>query len=151
MKYNNRKFQVVVILLLFAILAAILLLGFFKENKSIDRVAYVELDRVFAEHPARTAAEAKLNQKAAQYQQRLEAEASNLSGNQQKQLLAAYQKELQNLETELRNSVLKEVETIIIQTAEVKDVKFVLEAEDVLYGGYNLTDDVLTAIKSEWQ
>lgn len=151
MKYNNRKFQVVVILLLFAILAAVLLLGFFKENKSIDRVAYVELDRVFAEHPARTAAEAKLNQKAAQYQQRLEAEASNLSGNQQKQLLAAYQKELQNLETELRNSVLKEVETIIIQTAEVKDVKFVLEAEDVLYGGYNLTDDVLTAIKSEWQ
>lgn len=151
MKYNNRKFQVVVILLLFAILAAILLLGFFKQNKSIDRVAYVELDRVFAEHPARTAAEAKLNQKAAQYQQRLEAEASNLSGNQQKQLLAAYQKELQNLETELRNSVLKEVETIIIQTAEVKDVKFVLEAEDVLYGGYNLTDDVLTAIKSEWQ
>lgn len=151
MKYNNRKFQVVVILLLFAILAAVLLLGFFKHNKSIDRVAYVELDRVFAEHPARTAAEAKLNQKAAQYQQRLEAEASNLSGNQQKQLLAAYQKELQNLETELRNSVLKEVETIIIQTAEVKDVKFVLEAEDVLYGGYNLTDDVLTAIKSEWQ
>jgi outer membrane protein len=47
-------------------------------------------------------------------------------------------------------SVLNEVETIIIETAAAKRVKFVLEEEDVLYGGYNLTDDVLAELKANW-
>lgn len=150
MEWSNQKFQLAVILLLLAILASVLLLGFLGQDQSVDRVAYVNLERVFAEHPARTAAEKKLNQKAAEYQQKLEIEGEELSGAEQKELLYSYQKELQNLEAELLDSVLKEVETIIVETAEAKELKFVLEEKDVLYGGYNLTDDVLAQINAEW-
>ncbi|CCU80052.1 Outer membrane chaperone Skp (OmpH) [Halanaerobium saccharolyticum subsp. saccharolyticum DSM 6643] len=150
MEWSDRKFQIAVIVLLLAILSSVLLLGLFKQDQSIDSVAYVNLEKVFAEHPARTAAEQKLNQKAAEYQQQLEQNGEELSGAEQKELLNSYRKDLQNLEAELLDSVLKEVEKIIIETAAEKQVKFVLEEEDVLYGGFNLTDDVLAKLKSEW-
>jgi outer membrane protein len=150
MEWSDRKFKLAVIVLLLAILSSSFLLGFLNQDKSIDSVAYVNLERVFAEHPARTAAEKKLNQKAAEYQQQLEQEGEELSGIEQKKILNSYQKKLQNLETELLNSVLKEVERVIVQTAEAKRVKFVLEEKDILYGGYNLTDDVLAKLKADW-
>jgi len=150
MEWSDRKFQIAVIVLLLAILSSVLLLGLFKQDQSIDSVAYVNLEKVFAEHPARTAAEQKLNQKAAEYQQQLEQNGEELSGAEQKELLNSYRKDLQNLEAELLDSVLKEVEKIIIETAAEKQVKFVLEEEDVLYGGFNLTDDVLAKLKTEW-
>jgi len=150
MEWSDRKFQIAVIVLLLAILSSVLLLGLFKQDQSIDSVAYVNLEKVFAEHPARTAAEQKLNQKAAEYQQQLEENGEELSGAEQKELLNSYRKDLQNLEAELLDSVLKEVEKIIIETAAEKQVKFVLEEKDVLYGGFNLTDDVLAKLKAEW-
>ena len=150
MELNDRRFQLAVILLLMAILSSVFLLDLLKQDQSIDSVAYVDLEKVFAEHPARTAAEKKLNQKAAEYQQQLEQEGEELSGVEQKELLASYQNELQNLEAELLDSVLKEVESIIVETAAEKKVKFVLEEKDVLYGGFDLTDDVLVKLKAEW-
>lgn len=150
MEWNDRRFQIAVILLLLAILSSVFLLDLLKQDQSVDSVAYVNLEKVFTEHPARTAAEKKLNQKAAEYQQQLEQEGEELSGTEQKELLNSYQNELQNLEAELLDSVLKEVENIIVETAAEKKVKFVLEEKDVLYGGFNLTDDVLAKIKAEW-
>ena len=150
MNWSDRKFQITALLLLFAILGAVMLLAVFTGDETVDRVAYVNLQRVFAEHPARTAAENTLNQKAAEYQQQLEKEAEDLSGSEQKEILKKYQKQLQILESELLDSVTREVEAIIQKTAEEKKVKFVLEEEQVLYGGYNLTDDVLAKLKEEW-
>jgi outer membrane protein len=150
MNWSDRKFQFAVLVLLTAILSAVVLLGILTEDESVDQAAYVNLQRVFAEHPARTAAEKTLNQKAAEYQQQLELEAEALSGAEQKEILAKYQQQLQNLESELLASVTEEVEKIIEETAAKKKVKFVLEEEQVLYGGYNLTDDVIERLKKEW-
>jgi outer membrane protein len=150
MNWSDRKFQFAVLVLLTAILSAVVLLGILTEDESVDQAAYVNLQRVFAEHPARTAAEKTLNQKAAEYQQQLELEAEALSGAEQKEILAKYQHQLQNLESELLASVTEEVEKIIEETAAEKKVKFVLEEEQVLYGGYNLTDDVIERLKKEW-
>ena len=151
MKWSDRKFQLAVLILLTAILSAVVVLGILTEDEAVDKAAYVNLQRVFAEHPARTAAEKTLNQKAAEYQQQLELEAEELSGAEQKELLLKYQQQLKNLESELLASVTEEVEAVIRETAAEKKVKFVLEEEQVLYGGYNLTDDVLAKLEAEWQ
>lgn len=150
MNLSDRKFQLAVVLLLAALIAAVVLLGIMTEDKSVDKVAYVNLKQVFEEHPARRAAEAKLNEKAAEYQQELENEAEELSGAEQKEMLLKYQQQLEDLESELLASVTREVEEIIKATAADKKVKFVLESEQVLAGGYNLTDDVLKKLNEEW-
>lgn len=120
MDLSQQKFRLAVIVLLLAILGSIFFLAFLNQNQSVDQVAYVDLEKVFNQHPARTAAEQKLNQKAAAYQQKIEQEAKSLPGVEQKKLLYSYQSELENLEAELLDSVLKEVENIIIETAENK-------------------------------
>lgn len=150
MEWSDRKFQITVIILLLAVVGTLFFLDFIKAEQTVDRVAYVNLEKIFNEHPARTAAEEKLNQKAAEYQQQLETEGEELSGKAQKELLLSYQNKLQELESELLKSVLAEVETIIVKTAAAKKFKFVLEEKDVLYGGYNLTDDILAELEAEW-
>ena len=151
MNLSDRKFQISVILLLAALTAAVLGLDTLNGEQSTDSAAYVNLERVFAEHPARTAAEQTLNNKAAEYTRQLEDEAADLSGLEQKELLRKYQRQLYELEEELLAQVTKEVENIIISTAEEKNVKFVLEEDYVIYGGYNLTDEVLARINQSWQ
>lgn len=151
MNWSDRKFRISVILLLAALTAAVLGLEVFTGDESTDSVAYVNLERVFAEHPARTAAEQTLNNKAAEYTRQLEEEAADLSGVEQKALLRKYQGQLHELEEQLLAQVTKEVENIIIETAEEKEVKFVLEEDYVIYGGYNLTDEVLAKIAQSWQ
>lgn len=150
MNWSDKHFKAAVIILLLALLSSVLLLGFLPKEEAADKVAYVNLERIFAEHPARKAAEKKLNQKAAEYQQKLEAEAEDISGLEQKKLLASYQDQLQDLETELLASVLKELETVITEIAAEKELKFVLEKEKVLFGGYDLTSEVLAKINSDW-
>lgn len=70
MDLSQQKFRLAVIVLLLAILGSIFFLAFLNQNQSVDQVAYVDLEKVFNQHPARTAAEQKLNQKAAAYQQK---------------------------------------------------------------------------------
>lgn len=151
MNWSDRKFQISVILLLIALTAAVMGLEVFSEDKTTYSVAYVNLERVFAEHPARTAAEQTLNKKAAEYTRQLEEEAADLSGVEQKALLKKYQGQLHELEEELLVQVTKEVENIIIETAEEKNVKFVLEEDYVIYGGYDMTEEVLAKVAQSWQ
>ena len=151
MNWNDKRFKTALVLLFLGITAAAVGLAFYTDDQSVDRTAYVDLQRVFAEHPARTAAEQTLNQKAAEYKQQIEKETDQLSGSEQKELLKKYQNELKELESELLAQVTEEVEQTIIKTAEEKKVKFVLEKDDILYGGYDLTDDVLAGLEESWQ
>lgn len=150
MNWTDRQFQIAVLLLLIGLTAAVVGLGIFTEDESVDKVAYVNLEKVFAEHPARTAAEQTLNKKAAEYKQQIEEQTDELSGSEQKELLMKYQSELGELEEELLAQVTAEVENIIVKTAEKRKVKFVLDEDYILYGGYDLTDEVLTEIDKNW-
>lgn len=150
MDWTDRKFQITAIVLLAAILAAVLILGFLNKDEAVDQVAYVNLEKIFAEHPAKKAAESVLDKKAAEYQQKLEKESENLSGQEQKDLLFQYRTELEEFESELLDSVILEVEEIIKKTAADKKVKFVVAEDEILYGGYNLTDQVIENINNEW-
>ncbi len=150
MNWTDRQFQIAVLLLLIGLTAAVVGLGIFTEDESVDKVAYVNLEKVFAEHPARTAAEQTLNKKAAEYKQQIEEETDELSGSEQKELLKKYQSELGELEQELLAQVTAEVENIIVRTAEKRKVKFVLDDDYILYGGYDLTDEVLVEIDKSW-
>lgn len=150
MNWKNSKFQIAVLLLLLAILAALIALGIFSNDQSVDSVAYVNLQRIFEKHPARLAAENTLNQKAAEYQQQIESEYADAGGSEQKEIIQKHQEQLQELEAELLAGVIDELLAVIEETAAEKELKFVLEEEYILYGGYNLTESVLEKIEAQW-
>lgn len=151
MNWINKNFKLLSLLLLLAILVVAVIILTMSADSKRNSVAYVNLEKVFAEHPARIAAQSKLDKQAAAYQTELEEQAVDLSGVEQKEMLQKYQKQLNGLEGDLLDSVTKEVEATIAKTALEEKVKFVVNEKDMLYGGYDMTADVIARIKQDWQ
>jgi len=110
-------------------------------------IAFVNLQEVFEAHPDKAAAEEQLNTEAQEMQAELEAESENLSEEEQQQLLQNYREELTQREQELIQEVLADIEDLLNQLAEEKGVSVVLDGQNVLYGGYDLTPELIEMIE----
>jgi len=106
-------------------------------------IAYVNLEELFEAHPDKALAEEKLNLEARELQQELEEKADELSQEEQQQMLQEYQQILSEREQELIAGVLEQIEGLIIELAEENGFQVVLDGQNVLYGGYNLTPDII--------
>jgi outer membrane protein len=117
-------------------------------DEARGRIAYVDVQQVFNIHPDKVAAEKQLNQKAQNLQSDLEEKAKELSKNKQQEILKQYQSQLSEKEQKLIQNVLVKIEDAIKKVAEKKEVKMVLDKKNVIYGGYDMTQDVIDYIKS---
>ncbi|MFW6378193.1 MAG: OmpH family outer membrane protein [Bacillota bacterium] len=112
-----------------------------------DEIAFVNLQEVFEAHPDKGEAEEQLNLEAQEMQSELEEEADELGEEEQQQLLQEYQEELSQREQELIQEVLADIEDLLNQLAEEKGVSVVLDGQNVLYGGYDLTPELIEMIE----
>ena len=145
MKLENRR------LIGVAIIGVIIIVGIaglsFRGVEATDLeegvIAFVNLEVLFEAHPDKALAEDKLNLEAQELQQELEERADELSQEEQQQMLQEYQQILSEREQELIAGVLEEIENLIIELAEEKDFQVVLDGQKVLYGGYDLTPEII--------
>src|SRR5690554_6949542 len=135
---------------------AILLVGVFSfvlmEKTEADegakgRIAYVDVWTVFNIHPDKSSAERELNQLAQEMQAELEEKAKDLPEEQQQEMLQDYQNRLTQREQELIQTIINRIKEVIIEVAEEKEVKVVLDKQNVIYGGYDMTPDVVDYIE----
>ncbi len=113
------------------------------------RIAYVDVQKVFNMHPDKSSAEKQLNQEAQSMQVELEKKASDVSKEEQQQMLSDYQQKLSQKEQEMIQGILQKVDKAIKEVARDKSVKVVLKKKNVIYGGYNLTQEVIDYIKAQ--
>ena len=127
----------------------VLAVGFFMTAPAAaeGEIAFVNLQEVFEAHPDKAEAEDQLNLEAQEMQAELEAEADDLSQEEQQQLLQQYQQQLTQREQELIQEVLADIEGLLNQLAEEKGVSVVLDGQNVLYGGYDLTPELIEMIE----
>jgi len=118
-------------------------------DREEEIIAYVNLEELFQAHPDKALAEEKLNLEARELQQELEEKADELSQEEQQQMLQEYQQILSEREQELIEGVLEQIESLIIELAEEKGFQVVLDGQNVLYGGYNLTPDIIDRMEEE--
>lgn len=135
-----------------AVIAALLLAGlFFSEGRVLAQneglIAFVNLEELFEAHPDKAQAEEQLNLEAQELQQELEERAEDLSQDEQQQLLQEYQQRLNQREQELIQEVLGQIEGLIIELAEEKGIEVVLDGQNVLYGGYDLTPELIERLE----
>ncbi len=116
------------------------------EEEERSEIAFVSVQEVFENHPDKEQAEEQLNLEAQEMQMELEEEAEDMGENEQQQMLQEYQEELSRREEELIGEVLQDIEQVITELAEEKNLEVVLEGENILYGGYDLTPEVLDEI-----
>ncbi len=113
------------------------------ENKGNPKIGYVNMQRLFVNHPDKAISEEKLNQEAKKLQVQLEDEAKDKTKEERQELLEEYQAKLNNLEKNLVLQVMEDINDKVKEVAKNQDITVVLEKPTVLYGGYDLTQDVL--------
>lgn len=149
---NNRFLTAGLILLLLLGLSSGLLFSDInllqaREETAESDIAFVNVQEVFENHPDKAEAEEQINIEAQELQRELEEEVEELDEGEQRDLLQEYQERLSRREEELIGEVLKNIEEVITSLAEEKNLEVVLEGENVLYGGYDLTPEVLEEIE----
>ncbi|PRX35741.1 periplasmic chaperone for outer membrane proteins Skp [Orenia metallireducens] len=135
-------------LLIFAILGVIIMIDnpVGAQNDKATQIAYVDMQQLFANHPDKAASEEKLNEEAKRLQKELEEEAKNMTKEERQEVLEKYQQQLNTLERDLVAEVMKDINDRIIKIAKDKGITVVVEKPVVIYGGYDLTDEVLASL-----
>ncbi|ACL70516.1 OmpH family outer membrane protein [Halothermothrix orenii] len=120
-------------------------------DEAEGKIAYVDVQAVFNEHPEKVKAEKELNQLAQSMQAELEEKAKNLPESEQQELVNEYQMKLTRQEQEMIHGLLVKIDKAIKIVAEQKKVRLVLDKKNVIYGGYDLTQDVIDYIKENYE
>lgn len=146
------------LILITGILAAVLIIGLAFMNYSVDdllaqnqtagRIAYVDIVEVYEIHPEKKEAEQKLGKMAQEMESSLKEQSGELSEEKQQEILQDYQQELSAQEEEMIQSILDNINSIIEKVAQDKEVKVVMEKQNIIYGGYDLTGAVKSYVKN---
>ena len=150
MKMNKKYLGIMIIAgIVIAITAFFNPFSTLARGEAEGRIAFVDVQKVFELHPDKSTAEKELNEAAQLMQSELEEKANDLSQEKQQDLLTEYQNKLSEKEQQLIQSVLQEIEDAIKSVAEEKQVKLVLDKRNVIYGGYDMTQDVIDYINEK--
>lgn len=124
------------------------------ESKAKMKIGYVDMDSLLSQHPKRPQYEKALQQFIQQRQQDIQSKSSlpGLTEEQKKKvqlLTQQYEKEVMEKDRELTQKMLDDIQKKIKEVASQKSFDLVLHKSAVLYGGVNITQDVLKLYKSE--
>jgi len=109
-------------------------------------IGHVNVREVFEAHPDTMTAEMQLSREAQAMQEEMEEKAADLSEQEQQALIQEYQQRLALREQELISEVVEKIEDIVAEVAQERGIEVVLEAQNVIYGGEDLTAAVLEKI-----
>lgn len=149
--YSIHTAFIIFLLAIFLLLVSIS--GTYAQAESSGKVAFIDLWDVFNVHPQKSIAEKQLNELAQSMQSELEERVreENLPADQQQELLKEYQSELSLKEQELIQEIIDSIKEIVVLIAEEKGVEMVLDKKNVIYGGYDLSEDVIDYINDEYE
>ncbi len=149
----NKYVKVVILAgLMLVIVGAVVFLGDLgtiqAETKSqADTViAYVDVMEVFDNHPQTAAAKAELQDKASELQQQLSVELKDKDQDERQKIIDEYEAQLSQREQELTEQVIASIDEAVREVADEVGVKVVLDKQNVIYGGQDLTEQVKARI-----
>ena len=127
------------------------------ESNEQHKIAYVNLQKIFNNHPEKLKAESRFNQVVQTLQQNLktelEAKLKDVSGEKRQQLINQYKqrlnREVNERQQKLIKPVMQKIDATIKEVAAEQGVDIVVEKGVVIYGGYDLTPKVLAKVKAE--
>jgi len=108
---------------------------------------YIDVQLIFEQHPQKFRAEDILQEEARKLQARFEEEAEGLTESEQRNLLERYRREFLVKEQELVRGVVQEIEKMVGRIAAEESIEIVLEKQNVIYGGKDLTPLVLERVR----
>lgn len=108
-------------------------------------MAYVDTNRLFAEFPVMKSMQAQLQKETTQMQTDFDKKAAGLDSTAKQKLFQDYQKRLEKRKGELVPKAVDQVLAVVRKVAQAQGYSVVLDKQAVLYGGKDLTAEVLKA------
>jgi len=149
---KDKKKLIIIIIAMVVVVSSLLLLYQYvnfegEENKLKDKIGYVNIQTLFNSHPLKKEAENTLNNLARDMQLELENKLEDTPKEEHQQLIDEYQKKLSKKENELIDNIVVDIEKKIRKIAVEKEMKVVVKEQDVIKGGYDITQLVLQRIE----
>lgn len=139
-------------ILMMAVLAAASLFSFAGAPSTASAaevtVGYVNMDAVFEACPGTNEAAVELRQLQADLQKQFEAEAPELEEAAKVKLEQDLNEKLAKRQQELMDPIQRRIIRAIKEVAQEKGIPQIVKAEVILYGGKDLTKDVIAAVKA---
>ncbi|WP_371366968.1 hypothetical protein SRRS_11140 [Sporomusa rhizae] len=119
------------------------------EAKDSYEPAYVNLLAVYAAHPDVNEAGKIILEEQKKAQQEYDVKAPSLDAKGKADLEKELNQRLARKETEIMQPIRESVVQAIAKVAKDKGIGYVVKAEEMLYGGTDLTKDVITSLKQK--
>ena len=110
-------------------------------------VGYIDMDAVFEACPGTNEAATELRQLQAQLQQEFEEKSPELEDSEKAKLEQELNAKLAKRQQELMDPIQRRVIRAVKRVAQAEGISQVIKAELILYGGKDLTKDVIAAVK----
>lgn len=116
---------------------------------SSSNVGIVDYSQLISQHPGMQAAREKYEEAAKQVQEEFSQQAGSMTPEQQQQFIEQKQKEMQDKQKELLDPIRTSIETQVQSVADSRGINVVLDKNNVLYGGQDITQEVLQKLQAE--
>ena len=116
---------------------------------SSSNVGIVDYSQLISQHPGMQAAREKYEEAAKQVQDEFSQKAGSMTPEQQQHFIEQKQKEMQDKQKELLDPIRTSIETQVQSVADSRGINVVLDKNNVLYGGQDITQDVLQKLQAE--
>lgn len=116
---------------------------------SSSNVGVVDYSQLISQHPGMQAAREKYEEAAKQVQDEFTQKAGSMTPEQQQQFIEQKQKEMQDKQKELIDPIRTSIENQVQEVAASRSINVVLDKNNVLYGGQDITQEVLKKIQAE--
>lgn len=116
---------------------------------SSSNVGIVDYSQLISQHPSMQAAREKYQAEAQQMQDEFNQKAASMTPEQQQEYVIQKQKEMQDKQKELIDPIRQNIEQHVKEVADARGINVVLDKNNVLYGGQDITQSVLQKIQAE--
>lgn len=116
---------------------------------SSSNVGVVDYAQIKAQDPSMQAATEKYQDLMKQVQEQMQADMANMTADQQQEYLEKKRQEIMDKQKELAEPVKANIESQVQEVAKVRGINVVLDKDNVLYGGQDITQEVIKKLQEK--
>ena len=150
-KLQKKQVKIVSILIALAFVGSVVAMALTQFGPNMvsaasSNVGVVDYSQVMSQHPKVQAASTEMQTAVQEAQKEFETKSANMNDNEKRDYYTQTQQRLQQKNQELMEPITKSVEESVKKVAEQKGLSVVLEKGAVVYGGVDITQDVLKQV-----
>lgn len=152
LKLEKKQVKIVSVLIALVFIGSVVALaltqsGGIASAAPASTVGVIDLNKVMMEHPDMKAAQEKFQAELEAAQKDFNEKSAGMSDAEKESYSRQTQERLANIENEEMGKLMKKVEDVVKQVADAKGLSVVVAKAAVVYGGTDITQDVISRLK----